>query len=125
MPSSACKTQRRWQCAAIGELLPNVGGYRRPGAFKAEPALQFIGQQGEVERLAMWQDVGQKLTCWSWPIWLVIPAGSFGDKSFLVDQPLVTQLIKPAGLDHQPFGRRAGIQQASIEGAENFLNEQR
>jgi len=55
----------------------------------------------------------------------VIPAGSFGDKSFLVDQPLVTQLIKPAGLDHQPFGRRAGIQQTSIEGAENFLNEQR
>jgi len=37
----------------------------------------------------------------------------------------VTQLIKPAGLDHQPVGRRAGIQQASIEGAENFLNEQR
>ena len=109
----------------IGELLPNVGGYRRPGAFKAEPALQFIGQQGEVERLTMWQDVGQKLTCWSWPIWLVIPAGSFRDKSILVDQPLVTQLIKPAGLDHQPFGRRAGIQQASIEGAENFLNEQR
>ncbi len=109
----------------MGELLPNVSGYRRPGAFKAEPALQFIGQQGEVERLTMWQDVGQKLTCWSWPIWLVIAAGNFGDKSILVDQPLVTQLIQAAGLDHQPFGRRAGIQQARIEGAENFLNEQR
>jgi len=64
----------------IGELLPNVGGYRRPGAFKAEPALQFIGQQGEVERLTMWQ-IGPETDVLELANLVVIPPEALGIKA--------------------------------------------
>jgi len=98
------------------KVLTDVGGHDGPGALELESASQFIGQHGEIQRLAVGQDLRQELGGWSWPIGIVIATGRLGLKMLLVTEPLVTQLIEAGLFDHQPFGGSMGIQQAAVKG---------
>src|SRR5207247_8950055 len=44
----------------IWKLLSNVSGDRGPGSFEVKATFQFVGQQREIQRLTMRQDLGQQ-----------------------------------------------------------------
>lgn len=104
--------------------MTDIGRDGCAGTFEAETAFQFVGQQGEIEGLAVGQDMGQKLRGLGGPIGAVIAAGSLGLKMLLVTEPLVTQLIEAGLFNHQPFGGRVGIQPAVVEGRKDFLDKE-
>src|SRR5436190_890263 len=109
----------------IWKLLSNVSGDRGPGSFEVKATFQFVGQQREIQRLTMRQDLGQKAMGWQRPCGLVISTGSFEFETILVAQPLVTQFVEPAAPDHEPLGSSVCIQLAGVERAEDFPDKER
>lgn len=107
------------------EVLANISGHCGAGAMEIEFAGQFIGQQGEIKRAAVWQEGGKESVCILGPGFLVVAARSRGGKPGLVTEPLMAQPIELGGTDMQTFRSRACIELAGIKGGQNFLNEQR
>ena len=106
----------------LGEVLPHVGGHRGTGAMEIEPTGQFVGQQGEIQRLVVRQNGGQKAGGGLGPGRLVGPAGRLGRKSGFVLQPLVTQAAELGGAEVQALGGGARIELAGVEGGQDFLD---
>ena len=109
----------------LGEVLANIGRDGGAGTREVEPAGQFVGQEGEVEGLAVGQDAGQEIVGRRRPRRLVIAAGRLGGKRRLVLQPLVAQAVELGGAEVQALGGGGRIQLAGVEGGEDFLDVER
>ena len=105
-----------------GKVLTDVGGDGPTGAMKVELAGQLVGQEGEVEGLAVWQHPGQERMSGLRPRGLVIPPGSLGSKSGLVLQPWVAQAVELGWAEVRALGGGRRIQLAGVEGGEDFLD---
>ena len=105
-------------------MLTNISGHGGTGAFEAKTAFQFIGQECEIEGLAVGQDVRQEAMSLVGPIWAVVASRSSGLDMLLIREPLVAQFIEAALFDHQPFGGGISIQQAAVKGREDLLDKQ-
>ena len=108
----------------LGEVLTDVGGDGGAGAVEVMAAGQFIGQEGEVERLAMRQEGLQEIVGGRWPRVSVIAAGGAGLKAVTVQEPLVAQLIEPGGADQEPLSGGRGVEGAVVEGGQDFPDEE-
>lgn len=65
LPAAAGPGPARQGRDQLGEVLADRGGHGGAGAVEIKTAGQFVGQEGEVERLAVGQDFGQKsVACW-------------------------------------------------------------
>jgi hypothetical protein len=107
------------------EVLADIIGDGGTGAMEVETPGQFVGQEGEVERLAVGQDVGQEIVSGLGPGSLVRAAGGLGSKVLRATEPLVAQFIEARAPDHQPLGGGSGVQLASVAGGEDFLDVER
>ncbi|MBE0540725.1 MAG: hypothetical protein IH623_05010 [Verrucomicrobia bacterium] len=109
----------------LGEVLLDVVGDGGPGAVEVQTTGQFVGQEGEIERLAVGEDVGQEVVGRRRPRGVVIAAGRLGCEAGFIGQPLMTQFIEPGAADHQALGRGGGIQLTGVEGGEDLLDVER
>jgi len=106
----------------LGEVLADIGGHGGAGAKKVELAGQFVGQEREVQRLAVGQTAGQEILCRLRPGSLVIAPGRLGREGGLVVEPLVAQAVELSGADMQALGGGQRVELAGVEGGQNFLN---
>jgi hypothetical protein len=65
-------------------MLADVGGHRGAGAMEVMAAGQFVGQEGEVKRLAMGQEPFEEIVDGRWPGVAVISAGGGGLKTIAI-----------------------------------------
>jgi hypothetical protein len=115
---------RLWR-NVLGEVLLDVVGDGGPGAVEVQTTGQFVGQEGEVERLAVGEDVGQEVVGRRRPRGVVIAAGGPECEAGFVGQPLMAQFIESGPADHQAFGGGGGIQLTGVEGCEDVLDVER
>jgi hypothetical protein len=92
---------------------------------EVEAAGQFVGQQGEVERLAVRQEFGQKVVGGGRPRGVMVAARGLRLEGPVVLQPLMAQLVKPGRAEVKPLGGGEGIEPTVVEGGENFLDVER
>ena len=104
------------------EVLADVGGDGRAGAGEAETAVQFVGQEGEVERLAVGQTAGEEIAGGLRPRGVVVAAGGLREERAVVLQPLVAQLVETSRSDVQSLGGGEGIESAVVESCDDFLD---
>jgi hypothetical protein len=71
-------------------MLANVGSDGGAGAMEVVAAGQFIGQQGEIERLAVRQELLEEIVSGLGPGLFVVAAGGVELEVGSVLQPLVT-----------------------------------
>lgn len=109
----------------LGEVLADIGGDGRAGAVEIELTGQFIGQEGEVERLAVGQHAGQVVVGGWRPRGLVIAAGRLGDKAGLVLEPLVAPPVELGRAEVKTLGGGQRVKLAGVEGSEDFLDVER
>lgn len=107
-----------------GEVLADIGGHGGAGAVEVMPAGQFVGQEGEVERLAVGQEGLEEIVDGQWPRGAVIAAGGGRLKAGAVLKPLMAQLVEPGGADQEPLGGGGGVEGAVVEGGEHFPDEE-
>jgi len=95
------------------------------GTVEVQAAGQFVGQEGEVEGLAVGEDVGQEVVGGLRPRSGVIATGRLGRETGFVRQPLMAQFIEAGASDQESFGGRVGIQLTGVEGFEDLLDVER
>jgi hypothetical protein len=78
LPAAAGLGAGRERGGELREVLANAGGECGAGAVELEAAGQFIGEQSEVERLAVGRAVGQELVGRLGPGRAVVAAGRSG-----------------------------------------------
>ena len=105
-----------------GEMLANISGHCGPGTLEVMTPVQFVGQQGKIERLAVGQELLEKIMNGLGPGFLVVATGGSQLETGAVLEPLMAQLIEAGGTDHQPLGGGEGVECAGIKGGEDFLN---
>lgn len=105
-----------------GKVLADISGDGRAGSLEVMATGQFVGQQGEIKWLTMGQERLEKIVNGLGPGSFVVAAGSSQVEAGTVLEPLMAQLIEAGGTDHQPLGGGEGVECASIEGGEDFLN---
>lgn len=104
----------------VGEVRSDIGGHSGSGAVKIKALSQFIGDEGEIDWVAVGQELGEKLVGLFGPrgTMRTTRAAEFEVGSIL--QPTVTQLIKSCDADGQSLGGGHGIELALIEGLEDI-----
>lgn len=125
LPAAAGFGAGRLRGDVLGEVLLDVVGDRGAGAVEVQTARQFVGQEGEVEGVAVREDVGQKIMSGLGPGRVVIAAGRFGREASLVGEPLMAQFIEAGASDQEAFGGGGGIELAGVEGFEDLLDVER
>lgn len=105
-----------------GEVLADVGGHGGAGALESELAGQFVGQEREVQRLAMGQAAGQEIVGRLGPGRLVIAPGKLGGKGGLVSEPLVAQAVELRGTDVQTLGGGERVELTGVKGRQDILD---
>lgn len=89
----------------LGKMLADISGHCGAGAVEVELAFQFIGQEGEIKRLAVRQAGGQKVVGSLRPGSLVVAARGGGRKARLITEPLMAQPIELSRTDVQALRR--------------------
>ena len=125
LPAAAGLGTRSLGSDVLGEMLADIIGHGGAGAMETEALGQFVGQQGEVERLTVRQKFGQELVGGGRPGGVVVAAGGLRLEGTVVLQPLMAQLVKPSQAQVEPLGGRAGIKAAVVEGGQDFLDVER
>lgn len=95
-----------------GKMGAHVSGDTGAGTLEAEAARQFVGQEREIQRLRMREDLFEELVGLSRPGWAMISAGTVGRKPRFLTQPLLAQLVEPAATDKQALHGRLGVELA-------------
>jgi len=108
----------------LGKMLADIGGHGGAGTLEIVAAGQFVGQECEVKRLAVRQEVLEEIVGGLGPGCFVVAAGRGELEAGSVLQPLVAQFIKAGRTDHEPLGGGEGVECAVVEGGEDFLNEE-
>lgn len=106
----------------LGKVLPDVSGDGGAGALEVKPAGQFIGHEGEVEGLAVREEVGQEGVGDGGPVGMMIATGGLEGEVLLMSEPLMAQFVEARAADHQPLGGSRGIQLAGVESGQDFLD---
>jgi hypothetical protein len=125
LPAAAGLGAGRLRGDVLGEVLLDIVNNGRAGAVEVQTASQFVGQEGEVEGLAVWEDVGQEIVSGLRPRGVMIAAGRLRDEAGLVREPLMTQFIEAGASDQETFGGGVGIELAGVEGFEDLLDVER
>lgn len=107
-----------------GEVLPDMGGERGAGTVEVEAAGQFVGQESEVQRLAVGQDVRQEGVGGGGPVGAMLAAGGLEGEGVLVAQPLMAQFVAAGAADRQAFGSGGRVGLAGGEGGQDFLHKE-
>lgn len=109
----------------LREVLRDVMGDGGAGAVEVQAASQFVSQEGEVERLAVWEDGGEEIMSGLRPSRAMIAAGRLRGEAGLVGEPLMAQFIEAGASDQEAFGGGGGIELAGVEGFEDLLDVER
>jgi len=125
LPAAARFGAGRLRGDVLGEALLDVMGDGGAGTEEVQTASQFVGQEGEVEGLAVREDAGQEIVGGLRPGGVVIAAGRLGSEAGLVGKPLMAQFIEAGATDQEAFGRGGGIELAGVEGFEDLLDIER
>lgn len=72
--------------------------------MEVQAASQFVRQKGEVEGLAVREDVGQEIESGMRPRGVMIAAGRLRREAGLVGEPLMAQFIEAGASDQEAFG---------------------
>jgi hypothetical protein len=88
-------------------------------ALEGEPAGQFPGHAGKVERLTVRAQGAPERVGGGRPGGGVIAAGGLAGEGLRVGEPLRAQFVEA---DHPPFGGRGGIALAGVEGGQDGLD---
>jgi hypothetical protein len=102
----------------------HIFGHGGAGTMEVKVSGQFIGEQGEVERLAVGQDVMEVSDCLGGPEAAAGSAGRFGVEGLSVGEPAMAEAIELGRADHQSLGGGGGIQLAEIERGQDVLNKE-
>jgi hypothetical protein len=84
LPAAAGLGAGRLRGDMLGEVLLDVMGDGGAGTVEVPAASQFVGQEGEVEGLAVWEDVGQEIMSGLRPRGVMIAAGRLRGEAGLV-----------------------------------------
>ena len=125
LPAAAGFGAGRLRGDVLGEVLLDVMSDGGTGAVEVQAASQFVGQEGKVERLAVGQDVGQKIVSGLRPSGVMMATGRLRGEASLGCEPLMTQFIEAGAPDQEPFGGGGGIELAGVEGCEDLLEVER
>ncbi len=106
----------------MGKVLSDIGGDGGAGAMKVKLTGQFIGQQREVEGLAVRQKGSQKIVGGLRPVNFVVAAGGSGREASFVTEPLMAQSVELGRTEAQTLCGRERVELARVEGGQNFLN---
>lgn len=110
----------RWHL--LWKMLADVGRDGGAGTMEVVAAGQFVGQQGEIERLTVRQEFFEKIMSGLGPGSFMIAAGGGEFEGGSVLQPLMTQFIEAGRTDQKPLGSRQGVERAVVESGEDFLD---
>jgi hypothetical protein len=103
-------------------MLTNISGNGGPGTMEVVATSQLVGQQSEIERLAVGQKLLEKIVDRFWPEFFVVATGGSQLKAGAVLEPLMAQLVETGRTDHEPLGGGEGVERAVIEGGEDLLD---
>jgi len=106
------------------EMEAHIFGHGGAGTMEVKASGQFIGEQGEVERLAVGQDVLEVSDSLGGPEAAAGAAGRFGLEGLFVGQPAMAEAIELGRAYHQSLGGGGGIQLAEIERGQDVLNKE-
>lgn len=109
----------------LGKMLANIGGDGGAGAMEVVAAGQFVGQEREIERLAVRQELPEEIVSGLGPRGFVVAAGGSQMEAGAILEPLVAQLVEAGRTDQEPLGGGEGVERAGVEGGKDFLNEER
>jgi len=122
LPAAAGFGAGRLRGDMLGEVLLDVVGDGGTRALEVQAASQFVGEEGEVERLAVREDVSQEMVRGLGPGGVMIAAGRLGGEAGLVGEPLMAQFVEAGASDREAFGGSGGIEVAGVEGFEDLLD---
>jgi len=108
----------------FGEMAAHIIGDSGAGAMEGKAAGQFIGEQGEVERLTVGQDVMEVSDRLGRPEAAAGSAGRFGLEGLFVSQPAMAEAIELGWTDHQSLGGGGGIQLTEIGSGQDVLDKE-
>ena len=108
----------------IGEMEAHIMGHGGAGTMEVKSSGQFIGEQGEVERLAVGQDVLEVSDSLGGPEAAAGAAGRFGLEGLFVGQPAMAEAIELCRADHQSLSGGGGIQLTEIESGQDVLDKE-
>lgn len=106
----------------VGKVLSNISGDGGAGATKIKLASQFIGQQREVQGLAVWQKTGQEIVGGLRPRCFVVAARGSGREAGFVTEPLMAKPVKLGRTEVEALRRRERVELAGVEGGQNLLH---
>jgi hypothetical protein len=104
-------------------MLVAPGGDGGAGTMEAEPAGEFIGEQGEIERTAVREKLGGKRPRLRRPRRGVIAAAGLRGEGGRITQPAMAQGIEPRAADLQARAGRGHVAASRIEVIEDRGNE--
>jgi len=107
-----------------GEMAAHIIGDGGAGALEAKAAGQFIREQGEVEGLAVGQDVMEVSDRLGGPEAAAGSAGRFWLEGLFVGQPSMAEAIELGWADHQSLSGGGGIQLTEIESGQDVLDKE-
>jgi hypothetical protein len=85
---------------------------------------QFVGQEREIERLAVRQELLEEIVGGLRPGSFVVAARGGQVETGAILQPLMAQLVEAGRTDQEPLGGGEGGKRAVVEGGEDFLDEE-
>ena len=124
LPAAAGFGTRSLRGNQFWEMAAHIMGHGGAGTMEVKASGQFIGEQGEVEGLAVGQDVLEVSDGLGGPEAAAGSAGRFGVEGWFVGQPAMAEAIELGRADHQSLGGGGGIQLAEIERGQDVLNKE-
>ena len=112
-------------CGESGQMLAAPRGDGGAGAMEVEAAGEFIGEEGEVERAAVWEKLGGESGSLRRPRLGVIAPAGLGRESARLFEPAVAQGVELSAADFETGAGRGGVAAACIEVVEDSSDESR
>ena len=108
-----------------GKILANIGQNSSSGAVKIKAPRQLVRKEGDVQRVAVGQALGQIGVSLFRPLGLVIAAGGLRGECVLVVEPLMTQAINLGLAEVQALRGGQSVHLPRVESGQNFLDVDR
>lgn len=115
LPAAAWFGAASGRADALWEMVADVGGDGGARAVKVQTAGEFVGEQREIERLAVRKKIRQEIVCGFGPGFFVVASGGGQLEAGAVLEPAMAQLVEAGGADHEPLSGGEGIERALVE----------